>query len=73
VVFAALMIDRGEAVKISFRSVGDFSVNDFARKHFNGGGHRNAAGGISHLSLEETTQKLIGLLPQYQDELNQTT
>jgi bifunctional oligoribonuclease and PAP phosphatase NrnA len=73
VVFAALLIDRGEAVKISFRSVGDFSVNDFARKHFNGGGHRNAAGGISHLSLEETTQKLISLLPQYQEELNHTT
>ena len=72
VVFAALLIDRSEAVKMSFRSVGDFSVNDFARKHFNGGGHRNAAGGISHLSLEETTQKLVGLLPLYQNELNQT-
>lgn len=73
VVFAALIIDRGEAVKMSFRSVGDFSVNDFARQHFNGGGHRNAAGGISHLSLEETTQKLISLLPRYQEQLNQTT
>lgn len=72
VVFAALIIDRGEAVKMSFRSVGDFSVNDFARKHFNGGGHRNAAGGISHLSLEETTQKLISLLPLYENQLNQT-
>ena len=72
VVFAALLIDRSEAVKMSFRSVGDFSVNDFARKHFSGGGHRNAAGGISHLSLEETTQKLVGLLPLYQNELNQT-
>jgi len=73
VVFAALIIDRSEAVKMSFRSVGDFSVNDFARKHFNGGGHRNAAGGISHLSLEETTEKLISLLPLYKDQLNQTT
>jgi phosphoesterase RecJ-like protein len=73
VVFAALLIDRSDAVKMSFRSVGDFSVNDFARQHFSGGGHRNAAGGISHLSLEETTQKLISLLPQYQNQLNQTS
>ena len=69
VVFAAVMIDRNSAVKISFRSVGDFSVNDFARKHFEGGGHRNAAGGISRTSLEETVQKFKGLLPQYQEQL----
>ena len=72
VVFAALIIDRAEAVKMSFRSVGEFSVNDFARKHFSGGGHRNAAGGISYLSLEETIDKFVGLLPQYQTLLNQT-
>ncbi|MGV3502124.1 MAG: DHH family phosphoesterase [Adhaeribacter sp.] len=72
VVFAALIIDRAEAVKMSFRSVGEFSVNDFARKHFSGGGHRNAAGGISHLSLDGTIEKFVGLLPQYQAELNQT-
>ncbi|MGV3641823.1 MAG: DHH family phosphoesterase [Adhaeribacter sp.] len=72
VVFAALIIDRADAVKMSFRSVGEFSVNDFARKHFSGGGHRNAAGGISHLSLEGTIEKFVGLLPQYQAELNQT-
>lgn len=72
VVFAALIIDRADAVKMSFRSVGEFSVNDFARKHFSGGGHRNAAGGISHLSLEGTIEKFVGLLPQYQPELNQT-
>lgn len=72
VVFAALIIDRAEAVKMSFRSVGEFSVNDFARKNFSGGGHRNAAGGISYLSLEGTIEKFVGLLPQYQHELNQT-
>ena len=71
VVFAAVMIDRNSAVKISFRSVGDFSVNDFARKHFDGGGHRNAAGGISHASLEETVKKFTSLLPQYQEQLLQ--
>jgi phosphoesterase RecJ-like protein len=71
VTFAALIIDRPGGTKMSFRSVGDFSVNDFARKNFEGGGHRNAAGGISYLSLDETVRKFVGLLPQYQDQLLQ--
>ncbi|KAA9331198.1 DHH family phosphoesterase [Adhaeribacter soli] len=69
IVFAALIIDRGQAVKMSFRSVGDFSVNEFARAHFNGGGHHNAAGGISHDSLAATVAKFESLLPQYQEQL----
>ena len=32
---------------MSFRSKGNITVNDFAKKYFNGGGHKNAAGGIS--------------------------
>ncbi|KAA3436121.1 DHH family phosphoesterase [Rufibacter hautae] len=67
--FAALFIERQEAVKISFRSVGDISVNEFARAHFNGGGHKNAAGGISPLPLNETVQKFVSLLPQYAEQL----
>ncbi|MFC6996078.1 DHH family phosphoesterase [Rufibacter roseus] len=69
--FAALFIDRTEAVKISFRSVGDISVNEFARQHFNGGGHKNAAGGISHVSLNETVEKFVNLLPLYKEQLAQ--
>jgi phosphoesterase RecJ-like protein len=69
VVFAAVLIDRGQAVKISFRSVGGFSVNEFARKHFQGGGHLNASGGISHDSLDVTVQRFLSLLPQYQTQL----
>jgi phosphoesterase RecJ-like protein len=69
VVFAAVLIDRGQAVKISFRSVGGFSVNEFARKHFQGGGHLNASGGISHESLDATVQRFLSLLPQYQTQL----
>jgi len=69
VVFAAILIDRGSAVKISFRSVGDFSVSDFSRQHFQGGGHHNAAGGVSYAPLETTVQRFIDLLPQYQAQL----
>ena len=70
VVFAAIIIDRGELVKLSLRSVGDFAVNDLANQYFEGGGHKNAAGGKSNLSLEETVAKFEALLPQYKEQLN---
>ncbi len=67
---AALVIDRGEERKWSFRSKGLFDVNEFARAHFNGGGHKNAAGGSSQNTLEETVQQFKNLLPMYKDELS---
>lgn len=54
---AALIIDRGDERKSSFRSKGDFDVNTFARQYFNGGGHYNAAGGKNSESLEEVVNK----------------
>ncbi|RZK31954.1 MAG: bifunctional oligoribonuclease/PAP phosphatase NrnA, partial [Hymenobacter sp.] len=72
IVFAAVFIDRVSAVKISFRSVGDFSVADFSRNHFEGGGHHNASGGISNVSLDATVERFLGLLPQYQAQLVST-
>lgn len=67
---SVLMYDRGEEIKISFRSLGAFSVNELARAHFEGGGHRNASGGSSKLSLERTLEKFIKLLPEYKEKLN---
>lgn len=49
-------------IKISFRSKDGFDVNQYAREHFNGGGHINAAGGKSNESLEATIQKFIATL-----------
>ena len=66
---AVLISERKENVKLSFRSLGDFSVNDFARKHFDGGGHKNAAGGQTTLNFDETLKKFLGLLPDYKNEL----
>jgi len=57
-------------IKMSFRSKGDFSVNEFARTHFNGGGHTNAAGAVSDLSFQDTIAKFISILPNYKNELN---
>ncbi|SNR85350.1 MULTISPECIES: DHH family phosphoesterase [Hymenobacter] len=69
IVFAAVLIDRNQAIKISFRSVGDFSVSDFSRRHFEGGGHHNASGGISREPLDTTVDRFLSLLPQYQTQL----
>jgi phosphoesterase RecJ-like protein len=52
----ALVIDRDEERKWSFRSKGNFDCNTFARKYFEGGGHFNAAGGRSSDTLEKTVQ-----------------
>lgn len=72
IIFAVIFIENKEEgiIKISFRSVGDFSVNKFARAHFNGGGHDNAAGGRSDVSMEETTKKFRKLLEDYKKDLN---
>jgi phosphoesterase RecJ-like protein len=69
--FAVIFIENREEgiIKISFRSEGEFSVNEFARAHFQGGGHTNAAGGKSDMSMEETTSRFVALLDQYQSEL----
>lgn len=64
IVFTAIFIENKEenCIKISFRSQGTFDVNEFARTHFGGGGHINAAGGKSELSLEATVEKFEQLV-----------
>lgn len=65
----ALLIDREEERRWSFRSKGDFDVNTFARTHFEGGGHRNAAGGRSSDSLENNVKKFKSVLKEYEQQL----
>lgn len=69
IMFSVIFIEREDHIKISFRSKGDFQANVFASRHFSGGGHKNAAGGYSELSLEETLEKFESLLPQYRIKL----
>lgn len=71
IVLAAIFIEDREQniIKISFRSKGSFSVNEFARNHFNGGGHDNAAGGRSELSMKETVEKFVDLVTSNQDKI----
>ena len=66
---AALVIDRDEERKWSFRSKGDFDCNSFARKYFEGGGHYNAAGGRSNDSVEENVRKFKMALKETASQL----
>ena len=70
---AVMIYDRKEHIKLSFRSLGNFSVNELARTHFNGGGHRNASGGLSELSLKQTVDKFLAILPDYKTKLLDTS
>ncbi len=51
-----------EKIKISFRSKRDIDISKFASTYFEGGGHKNASGGVSYLTIEETEQKLLLLI-----------
>ncbi len=64
IVFAAIFIENRDEkiVKISFRSQGTFDVNQFAREHFSGGGHINAAGGKSEDTLANTIKKFENII-----------
>ncbi|WP_215225382.1 DHH family phosphoesterase [Echinicola shivajiensis] len=66
---AAMFTERKDGVKISFRSTEDVAVNQFAAKYFDGGGHKNAAGGKSDLSLKETIEKFEKLIKDNQQRL----
>lgn len=66
---AGFFVERDGEIKISLRSKGSFDVNLFCRKHFNGGGHMNAAGGNADLSLDETIIQFIQLLSIYKKQL----
>ncbi|MFT5859559.1 MAG: phosphoesterase RecJ-like protein [Flavobacteriaceae bacterium] len=67
---AVLIVEKDGKVKLSFRSLGTIVVNEFAKDHFEGGGHRNAAGGISYISMEETLEKIRTNVPSYFDTIN---
>jgi phosphoesterase RecJ-like protein len=66
---AALLIDRDEERKWSFRSKGEFDSNNFARTYFEGGGHYNAAGGRSSDNVEENVRKFKIALKEVASQL----
>lgn len=66
IVFSVIFIEnyQEKIIKMSFRSQGNFDVNLFARNHFSGGGHKNAAGGKSILSLAESEKRFLEVLKE---------
>ena len=66
---AAFIMEQPTIVKISLRSKGDFSVQEIAKRHFKGGGHKNASGGASFQGLDATLKKFKELLPRYKTYL----
>jgi phosphoesterase RecJ-like protein len=73
VLVAVLLTERKDRIRVSFRSKGTFSVNRIAAEHFQGGGHRNAAGGDSYENMENTIARLRQVLQQYKGELDRST
>ena len=69
IVFTAFFMEMYDVIKISFRSKGNFATNEFSETHFNGGGHRNAAGGEIKLPMPEVLKLFRQVLPMYKDQL----
>jgi phosphoesterase RecJ-like protein len=67
---AAFVTEQPTIVKISLRSKGNISVQEIAKKHFKGGGHKNASGGSSYGSLRSAINKLKSILPQYKEMIS---
>ena len=70
IIFAVLIVQRGDIVKLSLRSKGNFKVNLIANKYFNGGGHTNASGGMTYMTVNETIKKVESIINKYKKELN---
>lgn len=68
---AAFIVERNDRVKLSLRSKGEFPANEICKKYFEGGGHRNAAGGQSDDSLVNVVNKFKSILPEYKTLLIQ--
>ena len=66
---AAFVSEKKGEIRISFRSKGDVAVNELSGKYFNGGGHKNAAGGKGLTTVKETIDKIRSVLPEYKDVL----
>ena len=67
---ALFIRDMHGTIRLSLRSKGDISVQDLARKYFNGGGHKNASGGTSNESIEKTIEKFKSVLPEFMEKVD---
>ena len=71
VYWSVFMREDDEYVKISVRSQGDFAVNTICEKHFNGGGHKNAAGGEFYGTVEEARAEFEKIMEEVKSGQNE--
>ena len=64
----AMFTAQQDFIRVSLRSRGNVDVDTFARRYFNGGGHKNAAGGKSFVSMDETIEHYIKSVNEYHEE-----
>ncbi|MFA5326936.1 MAG: bifunctional oligoribonuclease/PAP phosphatase NrnA [Prolixibacteraceae bacterium] len=72
IVFSALFTEKEKYIKTSLRSKGEFAVNEVSEKYFNGGGHRNAAGGEYYASIQEALNKFEEILPEFEERIKKS-
>lgn len=56
-------------IRVSTRSVDDFPCNELCAQFFNGGGHKNAAGGTLECTMDEATEIVMKALDAWSDRL----
>jgi len=62
--FSVFFMESDNFVKISLRSKDEFDVNQFARKYYGGGGHKNASGGKSYKSINSTIYEFENIVKE---------
>ena len=67
---SVLITEKDRKIRLSFRSKGDFAVNEVVSKYFEGGGHKNAAGGYSYVTMEKTLDNVKTVMERYKKELD---
>lgn len=65
---SAMFLAHRKFIRVSLRSRGGVDVNLFAGKYFNGGGHKNAAGGKSYLTMEQTIEYFAKSIKEFAEE-----
>ncbi len=70
IVFSVLFTEQNDHIKLSLRSRGSFPANEFAQKYFNGGGHKNAAGGRFFGTFQEALARFESVLEEYRELLH---
>ena len=56
-------------IRVSTRSVDDFPCNELCAEFFNGGGHKNAAGGSLRMTMEEAVEVVHQAVGKYENLL----